>query len=53
MIKKVDIEEPTQIKEMKIFAAIMEKIAKRYNNRLKSKMKEWIESHVRQNIDEI
>ena len=49
----MDIEEPTQIKKIKKLAAIMEKIAKRYNNRLKSKMKEWIESHVRQNIGEI
>ena len=38
MIKKVDIEEPTQINKMKIFAAIMEKTVKNENNRLKSKI---------------
>ena len=38
MIKKVDIEEQTQINKMKIFAAIMEKTVKTENNRLKSKI---------------
>ena len=38
MIKKVDIEEPTQINNIKIFAAIMEETVKNENNRLKSKI---------------
>ena len=38
---------------MKEFAAIMEKTVKTDNNRLKSKMKEWTDSHVIQSIDEM
>ena len=53
MIKKVDSEEPAKIKKIKNFAAIMEKTVKKENNRLKSKMKEWTDSHVIQSIDEM
>ena len=53
IIKKMDIEEPTQINNIKIFAAIMEKTVKTDNNLLKSKMKEWIINHVRPAIDEM
>ena len=38
---------------MKIFAAIMENTIEADNNRLKSKMKEWIVDHVRPAIDEM
>ena len=38
---------------MKEFAAIMEKTVKTDNNQLKSKMKEWTDSHVRPPIDEM
>ena len=53
MIKRVDIEDPAQINNMKNFAAIMEKTIKINSNRLKSKMNEWIISHVRPPIDEM
>ena len=53
MIKKVDSEEPAKIKNIKKFAAIMKKTVKTDNNRLKSKMNEWIISHVRPPIDEM
>ena len=53
MIKKVDIEDPAQINNIKNFAAIMEKKIKINSNRLKSKMNEWIISHVRPPIDEM
>ena len=53
IIKKVDIEDPAQINNIKNFAAIMEKTIKINSNRLKSKMNEWIISHVRPPIDEM
>ena len=53
MIKKVDIEESTQINKIKIFAEIMQKTIKTDSNRLKSNMKEWIISDVRSPIDEM
>ena len=53
IIKKVDIEDTAQINKIKDFASIMEKTIKINSNRLKSKMNEWIISHVRPPIDEM
>ena len=53
MIKEIDVEEISQLLKNHNFAEDMEHAVKNEKNQLKSKMKEWTDSHVIKSIDKM